>query len=69
MDTPTKVMTNDRCRSPGTVERINGPSEKKGADRRDVLTYDPARTNDVRLGPWTHAGLADLKRHFLGRLL
>jgi hypothetical protein len=47
-----------------TVIELPGPSTQV-----DLGTYDPTSTNDVRLGPWTKAGLTDLKVHFLGRLL
>ena len=46
------------------VVELPGPSTQV-----DLMTYDPASTNDVRLGPWTKAGLPDLKLHYLGRLL
>ncbi|MCC6125439.1 MAG: hypothetical protein IT426_10780 [Pirellulales bacterium] len=47
-----------------TVVELPGPSTMV-----DLGTYNPANTNDVRLGSWTKAGLPDLSLHYLGRLL
>jgi hypothetical protein len=58
------VVTGGPTNKVPTVIELPGPSTEV-----DLGTYDPASTNDVRLGPWTKAGLADLKLHFLGRLL
>jgi hypothetical protein len=47
-----------------TVVELPGPSTMV-----DLGAYDPASTNDVRLGSWTKAGIPNLSLHYLGRLL
>jgi len=46
------------------VMELPGPSTMV-----DEGTYDPAQTNDVRVGLWTKRGITDPKVNYLGRLL
>ncbi len=59
------VVTRAATTTVPSVVELPGPSTQV-----DLGTYDPASTNDVRLGPWTKAAqVPDLKFHYLGRLL
>lgn len=48
-----------------TVAELPGPSTQVD----QLGSYDPASTNDVRLGPWSKYYAVSAELHFLGRLL